>query len=375
MKKNEISLYVHVPFCKGKCYYCNFTSFCNKENLIEEYFECLKTELINRLDKHKLIKSIFIGGGTPSAVDSKYIVDLMLFIFKHYIVSDSCEITIEANPNSVTREKLEDYYNAKINRISLGVQSINDNLLKTIGRIHNSKQVFDALQNIKNVGFKNVNADLLLGLPNQTKKDLILAIDKLKEYVTHFSVYSLILEEDTALKRMVDEKQIMLPSEELSVEMYNYVNEYLKKFDFCRYEVSNYALKGYECKHNRCYWEYEEYLGIGVASCSFYNGYRYTNVNNIEAYILKIKNNKQPYTQEHITLDMGKMEYVMTSLREVKGIDLLKYELLFHKNLQEEKKNEIRELQNLKLIEVSNNYLYALDKGFLVLNQIILKLI
>ena len=289
LAKNEIGIYVHIPFCKKKCDYCDFISYCNKDNLIEKYVEAMKKEIESQNIKPE-ITTIYIGGGTPSYIDSKYIIQIINKI-KEKNVSPNAEITIEVNPGTVTMEKLEDYRSCGINRISIGLQSTNNTLLKEIGRIHDFKQFLETYKMAKKVGFKNINVDLMLGLPNQRIKDLKESLEQiLKLKPKHVSVYSLIVEDGTPIANKIEKGELQLPDEELERNMYWFVKNTLELNGYKHYEISNFAKKGYESKHNLNCWNQKEYIGIGVAAHSYRDITRYSNTENIEEYIKNVNN-------------------------------------------------------------------------------------
>ena len=253
IKNNEIGVYVHIPFCKKKCDYCDFISYCNKDNLIYDYVQAVKAEIQSQNIKPE-ITTIYIGGGTPSYIDSKYIIEILEKI-KEKNVSSNAEITIEVNPGTVTKEKLEDYIKNGINRISIGLQTTNDELLKQIGRIHSFTQFLETYKLAKKVGFKNINVDLILGLPNQRIKDLKESLEQIiKLKPKHISVYSLIVEDGTPIANKIEKGEMQLPDEELERNMYWFVKNTLELNGFIHYEISNFAKKGYESKHNLNCW-------------------------------------------------------------------------------------------------------------------------
>lgn len=235
-------IYIHIPFCKQKCYYCDFISFAGKEEMIEEYINSLKKEIKHTLNSKDKIDTIYIGGGTPSVIDSKYIIEILQEIYNIVGLDEDREVTIEINPGTVNKEKIEDYKKAKINRMSIGLQTTNDNLLKDIGRIHSYKQFKEAYNLVKQAGFTNINIDLMLALPNQTLEDLSKSLKEVIELnPTHISVYSLILEDGTKLKDLIDKKELKLPLEELERQMYWKTKEMLEKNGYIHYEISNFA--------------------------------------------------------------------------------------------------------------------------------------
>ena len=301
----EVGIYVHIPFCKHKCYYCDFISFADKNSLIDEYIKWLNYEIKevgqgnrldyeNKLDDLVFVKTIYIGGGTPSFIESKYITEILKTIKENFVVDEDAEITMEMNPGTVNENKLKDYYNCGINRLSIGLQETNNALLKEIGRIHTYEDFKNTYSLVRNVGFKNINVDLMLGLPNQNILDLENSINKILDLdPEHISVYSLILEENTVLKNKVDQGILTLPEDEMERKMYYTVKNMLENNGYIHYEISNFAKKGFESKHNLDCWSQKEYMGFGAAAHSYTNNFRFSNIENIEEYINNFKNNKE----------------------------------------------------------------------------------
>ncbi len=267
MKNKEIGIYIHIPFCKSKCYYCDFISYTDKQNQIENYIQ----EVIQEMDSYPFqnynVTTIYIGGGTPSFIHEKYIKQLLEKLENKLTNNETkfekIEITIEINPGTITKEKLEQYKKGGINRISIGLQSINNNLLKQIGRIHNYEQFLQCYLQVRKIGFKNVNIDIMIGLPSQTMQDIkkiLVEIQKLQP--EHVSIYSLIIEEGTKLEKLIKEKKLELPKETLERQMYWNVKNTLEANGYQHYEISNFAKNGKVSKHNLNCWEQKEYIGF-----------------------------------------------------------------------------------------------------------------
>ena len=375
----EIGLYVHIPFCVSKCYYCNFTSFSGLDNLKADYKNAIINEIIAFSDKaiDYVVTSIYVGGGTPSCFLSEGISDIINTIKLHYNVSPSAEISVEANPNSISKAKVEEWKSCGVNRVSIGLQSSDDELLKTINRPHTQSDYLNAISILKSYGFDNLNTDIMLGLPNQTMKhikDTIKLI--LKTKIPHVSAYSLILEEDTPLHKMVESGELDLPKEDDAVKMYDYVLKKLSKHKIKRYEVSNFAKTGKECKHNLNCWNMVEYVGFGVGANSYFNGVRWGNITDVKQYISNIKSNLsvEDFSEKQSINDLFD-EYIMLKLRTVDGVDLNKIKTDYNRDLMVDKKKEIEMLKKYKLIRIKNNHIFATSKGFKLLNQIILDLV
>ncbi len=372
IKNNEIGVYVHIPFCKKKCDYCDFISYCNKDNLIEDYVQAVKAEIQTQNIKPE-ITTIYIGGGTPSYIDSKYIIEILEKI-KEKNVSSNAEITIEVNPGTVTKEKLEDYIKTGINRISIGLQTTNDELLKQIGRIHNFTQFLETYKLAKKVGFKNINVDLMLGLPNQRIKDLKESLEQIiKLKPKHISVYSLIVEDGTPIANKIEKGEMQLPDEELERNMYWFVKNTLELNGFIHYEISNFAKKGYESKHNLNCWNQKEYIGIGASAHSYRDITRYSNTENIEEYIENVNNgnfNRNKIIHEVQKEDDAKKEFMLLGLRKIKGVDINQFKNKFGDNPIYLFRNELKKLTDERLLIIDNNNIRLTNKGLDLANLV-----
>ena len=372
IKNNEIGVYVHIPFCKKKCDYCDFISYCNKDNLIYDYVQAVKAEIQSQNIKPE-ITTIYIGGGTPSYIDSKYIIEILEKI-KEKNVSSNAEITIEVNPGTVTKEKLEDYIKSGINRISIGLQTTNDELLKQIGRIHNFTQFLETYKLAKKVGFKNINVDLMLGLPNQRIKDLKESLEQIiKLKPKHISVYSLIVEDGTPIANKIEKGEMQLPDEELERNMYWFVKNTLELNGFIHYEISNFAKKGYESKHNLNCWNQKEYIGIGASAHSYRDITRYSNTENIEEYIENVNNgnfNRNKIIHEVQKEDDAKKEFMLLGLRKIKGVDINLFKNKFGDNPIYLFRNELKKLTDERLLIIDDNNIRLTNKGLDLANLV-----
>ena len=372
MENQEIGIYVHIPFCQKKCDYCDFISYCGKDSIIPKYIEAVKKEI--ELQKIKpQITTIYIGGGTPSYIDSKYIKEIMAEIKKKNVI-ENAEITIEVNPGTVTKEKLEDYISCGINRISIGLQSTQDNLLQEIGRIHNFEQFLETYNLAKNVGFKNINVDLMLGLPNQRIKDLKESLEKIiKLKPKHISVYSLIVEDNTPIAKKIELHELELPDEELERNMYWYVKNTLELNGYTHYEISNFAKKGYESKHNMNCWRQKEYIGIGVAAHSYRDITRYSNTINLEEYIRNVKSGnleRNRIIHEIQKEDDTKKEFMLLGLRTIGGVKISDFKNKFGDNPIYLYRNELKKLSEEKLIAVDEDKIRLTNKGIDLANLV-----
>lgn len=367
-------IYIHIPFCKQKCYYCDFVSFANKEELIERYINALKKEIKHTLKSEDKIDTIYIGGGTPSVIDSKYIVEILEEIYSIVGFNENREVTIEINPGTVNKEKIEDYKNAKINKISLGLQTTKDTLLKSIGRIHTYKQFEEAYNLIKQIGFTNVNVDLMLALPNQTLEDLEESLNKVISLdAKHISVYSLILEEGTKLETLINEEILKLPTDAVERQMYWKTKEILEKNGYIHYEISNFAKDNYKSKHNSNCWEQQEYYGFGVAAHSYINNIRYSNIETLSQYIENVEKdeyNKNKQVNEIQTKQSKAQEYMMLKLRTIEGVKIKEYKAKFQENPIYVYREKIEKLTELELIEIDADNIKLTKKGLDFANQV-----
>lgn len=338
------SLYIHIPFCAQKCWYCDFNSYSGKDALIKEYMVALNKEI----QSYSLndLKTIYFGGGTPSYIDEKYI-DKTLKLCKF----NNAEITLEINPGTVTKEKLKEYLNSGINRISIGLQTTQNEILKDIGRIHTIEDFENSYFLARKLGFKNISVDLMFGLPNQTIENVKESVEYiLKINPEHISCYSLILHKKTSRK---------LPSDEEEREMYHYIVKELKEAGYEHYEISNFAKPGFMSAHNLVYWNQEEYVGVGAGASSYVNNVRYTNVRDLKQYI----NGAKPKIEE-VQNDEDKLrEYIILQLRLTKGLNIDVANKKFNVDIEKKFKQEIDKMIKLKLLEQVNEYIRLTEKG------------
>ena len=363
----EIGVYIHIPFCKQKCYYCDFVSFAKQEDIQKEYFKTLKNEIKDFFSKNSNyeISTIYIGGGTPSFVDENYIKEILDLIPKNRVK----EITIEVNPGTVNLEKLELYINIGVNRLSIGLQSTQNSLLKQIGRIHSFKDFLNTYNMAKNVGFDNINVDLMIGLPNQTIQDIKQSLEIVTNLKPkHISVYSLIVEEGTKIDELINKGTLILPNEELERNMYWYVKNYLELNGYFHYEISNFSQKGYESKHNLDCWNQKEYIGFGIAAHSYINNVRFSNTENFDDYFKNFKNSK--IVQEEQDETSKKKEYMLLGLRKIEGVSIQKFKNIFGENPIFIFKDILNKLVNENLIIVDNDNIKLTNKGIDLANLV-----
>lgn len=363
----EIGIYVHIPFCKSKCYYCDFASFADKDELIDRYVKAVKSEIYHRQSEEYIIKTIYIGGGTPSYIPEKYIEEILAMIENCFLVSNDAEITIEVNPGTVNKSKLSAYMNSGINRLSVGLQSANNELLKKIGRIHSLEDYEKTINLAQKVGFKNINTDIIIGLPDQTIYDVENAINKVVSLgINHISIYSLIVEENTKMEQMLNSKKYSLPDEEMERYMYWFAKRKLEDEGFNHYEISNFAKEGMQSKHNMDCWNQKEYLGFGSAAASYENKVRYKNIEAVNSYIKNIEENsleKNLRVEEKQTEIDEMNEFMILGLRKIKGVDVIRFKNKFLKSPFKVYKEKLKKLFDEGLIFVAPNVIRLTDKG------------
>lgn len=363
----ELSLYIHIPFCISKCYYCDFSSFVNINHKIDDYIDSLIHELSlykERINEYN-IKTIFIGGGTPSCINPKHINRILEFIYKNFRTTGLVEVTIEANPGTLDREKVKIYKKSGINRVSIGVQTLDDNLLESIGRIHKAKDFYRSYEILREENINNINVDLIFGLPNQTIDNVIDSLKKVIELgVEHISYYGLILEEGTRLYKSYIEGKILLPDEDMERLMYHKATEHLIEHGYDHYEISNYALPSYECKHNLVYWDVKPYLGIGLSSHSNMEGKRFSNTSNINIYIENLKKKILPIEGEEIINKNTEIEeFCILGLRKISGIDKVQFKNRFGIEIEELYKDIINKHIKNGLILNDDNCIQLTKRG------------
>ena len=368
MMKKINSLYIHIPFCDSICDYCDFTKLQYFHNFAVKYIESLKQEIASKNISYKL-KTIFIGGGTPTSLEDELFEDLLSYLSTQ--VDNSTEYSIECNPESLTKTKLEIMKKYGVNRISIGVESTNNNILKSINRKHTFEDVQKAVELARSKGINNINLDLILGLPNVTfnllEKDIenILSLNP-----NHISCYGLTVHEHTVFFI----NGIKPPKDDVLRRMYDLVNLRLTEAGYEHYEVSNWAKPDCECEHNLTYWRDEQYFGCGLGASGYEDSVRYTNTRNLHKYI---KDYKEKESEEVVTLSDDKTYYIMTNLRTKYGINLDCYKEKFNEDLLNKNREYLEKLFNsgLAYIQEETNSLICTYEGMMVLDQIILNLI
>lgn len=365
-----ISLYIHIPFCVKKCLYCDFPSLSGMEKYMIPYAESLAYEIEN-VAKDKEVKTIFIGGGTPTylSFEAWKIIGRAI---KTIHMQSNVEFTVEANPNTVDDAKLELLKEIGVNRLSIGLQAWQNSILNSIGRIHSKEDFIEAYNMARHHGFDNINVDIMLALPNQ---DIIQLDETLKNVIKlnpeHISCYSLIIEEKTPFYKLYKENKLQLPDEDEEREMYWEAVNILKQNDYIQYEISNFAKSGYECKHNLVYWNADEYIGCGAAAHSFFNNTRYKNISNIPEYIDRINNNIDIKEEIHKNSQKDNMEeFMFMGLRKNEGISITKFRQKFSKDIYSVYGETINKYVKMGLLLYKNHRLFLSSRGMDVCNTV-----
>ena len=374
---NQLGIYIHIPFCVQKCVYCDFLSAPASEETKYSYVHALLKE-IKKLSidyKDRDVNSIFFGGGTPSTLEANLIVEIMRALRENFNINEFAEVTLECNPGTLDEDKAYIYRNAGINRISFGLQSVNNDELKMLGRIHSFEEFRDSFRLARSYGFNNINIDIMTGLPGQTKESLVKTLKTVLAFKPeHISAYGLILEEGTKLFENISSYPD-IPTDEEDRDMYEESRRQITKAKYRQYEISNYAKKGYECIHNLKYWNREEYLGLGIGAASFVNETRYSNTRDLNKYIECMSKNDIKLEDiwenvEKLGLKDAKEEFVFLGLRKIEGISIEEYKEIFNEDIYKQYKNEIESNINKGLLEIEENRLKLTRKGIDLSNSV-----
>jgi len=370
----DSAIYIHIPFCDHKCIYCDFYSIITSDN-IYPFLESIKKEIayyshLNSNERH--FSSIYFGGGTPSLMEPEFLEEIIKCIKRNFNVDADAEITMETNPGTIDRNKLISFRRIGINRLSIGIQSFNDDELKFLTRIHDKQIAVDTIHNAKEAGFENISIDLIFNLPGQTKEKWLSNLETAIQLpIKHLSAYSLILERGTILNKMVLDKKVDLQDNDYDADLYESTINFCESNGFFQYEVSNFSKPGYECRHNNAYWRYRDYLSFGPSAHSFIGKKRWWNYSSLKRYIFEIDNH---YTAEagyeFLNEDQIFNEYVMLALRSF-GIDLNDFKIKFGDKWIKEKKDYFEKLVNNHLVEMNDKSIKLTKHGYAVCDEIL----
>jgi oxygen-independent coproporphyrinogen-3 oxidase len=370
-----LSLYIHIPFCVKKCLYCGFYSTPYSQEHADEFLSALRREAVLYRDAFsgRVFDTIYIGGGTPTALSLDQISGLLDIISEHFHISNDREFTVEANPNTVSEQKLKLLLDSGVNRLSLGVQSFSDTLLRTLGRLHTAEEAVVAVKCAKQAGFQNIGIDLIYGIPGQTKSLWRESLERAIELgPKHISAYSLSLDEGTWFTQEVEAGRLSLPDEETVAEMYEHLVSDLARAGYHRYEISNFSLPAFECRHNVNYWKRGEYLGLGPGAWSFVSGKRYANVSDVREYGRRLAAGSSAVEyEEMVRPEQAAAEAVMLGLRTEAGIDMRRFAQEHGMQAAKQLKKNRERLDNRGLLFSSPDRLRLTDRGILLSDDVI----
>ncbi|MBN1582000.1 MAG: radical SAM family heme chaperone HemW [Anaerolineae bacterium] len=370
--------YIHVPFCRAKCVYCDFNSYANCQPLFTPYLEAVHKEMarIAPLVSNSPLpkkRTLYIGGGTPTILPARELAELVRQARYTFDLPADAEITVEANPGTINATSLRTLYAAGVSRLSIGIQSFDDELLHALGRIHTAQEAIQAVQDARTAGLENLNLDLMFGLPGQTldtwQKSIQQAVKLLPQ---HLSLYALTIEHGTPLANRVTLGEILPPDDDLAADMYEWAEEYLEQIGYIHYEISNWALPGHECQHNLVYWHNDPYFGLGAGAHSWSNGERWANLDTPGDYIAAIEEGRLPVKErEAIDLDLEMGETMMMGLRLLQeGVSRSRFETRFGTPIERPYAAEIPELVAQGLIEFTYDRIRLTKRGHLLGNQV-----
>ncbi len=370
----EIGIYIHIPFCIRKCNYCDFCSVEIDEDIVEQYVSALIKEMLNYKEtvKNYSVKSVFIGGGTPSLISVECMEKIIAALYKIINLKSDMEFTIESNPGTLNKEKIKFYHASGINRLSIGLQAWQNSLLKKLGRIHTSQEFEESFFIAREFGFENINVDLMFGIPDQTLADwneTLLKTIALKP--EHISAYSLKVEENTTFGKLYEDGKLNLPSEENDRLMYYKTINYLEANNYNHYEISNFAIEGKECIHNNIYWNNEEYLGFGLSAHSYLHQKRFSNEEHLATYINTLNENRSPKVFEYKNSLKEQIEETMfLGLRRIRGININEFTKLYGKSPMEIYSMKLKNLEEKGLLRVTDTNIALTSKGHDLSNKV-----
>lgn len=371
----ELGLYLHFPFCKSKCPYCDFNSYqLKEENQISSYISAFHQEITTyskKLKKNK-VKTIYLGGGTPTILSGVQIYNILEFCKNKFTIDKDAEITIEANPGTLDGEKIKLLIESGINRLSLGAQSFNNLFLKKLGRIHNTQDIIDSYYLARKEGFNNINIDIMFALPDQTTEDLQITLKKaISLKPDHLSLYNLTIKPGTEYYKKYKKGKLKLPNEDEEFDMYNWAIKFLEESGFEHYEISNFARPYKRSMHNLIYWQNKPYLGIGAGAYSFIKGYRYMNYENPARYTKEIMSGKLPVDNgEKLSLRKRMIETIILGLRTKDGVGCIKFKARFGVNLNDIFSEQVIKSVNLGLLQKDDYRIKLTKKGIFLANTV-----
>ncbi|HLO11909.1 MAG TPA: radical SAM family heme chaperone HemW [Pseudoneobacillus sp.] len=366
--------YIHIPFCQQICHYCDFNKMFLKDQPVDGYLASLEKEMTLTLKKFPTDKldTIFVGGGTPTALSEEQLGYLCESINRQLPLHSNTEFTFEANPGDLNLKKFEILKEAGVNRISFGVQTFNETLLKKIGRTHRPSDVFQSIEWAKMAGFKNISIDLIYGLPDQSLDDLEETLEiAFSLNIPHFSGYSLIIEPKTVFYNMMRKGKLSLVEEDMDAKMYGTLMDKMSLHGYQQYEISNFSKKGFESKHNLTYWNNEFYYGFGAGAHSYVNGYRRANYGPLKKYMEPIESEQLPFMEEHFVTKVEQMEEEMfLGLRKTEGVGIATFEKIYEVSPLEYFSKQVMDLKDRGWIEISDGRIFLTKQGRFLGNEV-----
>ena len=371
------SIYIHIPFCATKCYYCAFNTYTFHKEQAKAYLQALHTEIALYASETAPLQTIFIGGGTPSILSANALAQLLNNVHQHFRITTDAEITVECNPGTVDAEKLRVMQDNGVNRLSFGLQVMQDEILKQLGRIHTVDEFLQSYHLAREGGFENINIDLIFALPDQTMEawhhtlSEVIALEP-----DHISAYNLVMEEKTPFYEWWQAGELHLPTEDTEADMFQYTIETLTTHGYEHYEICNFAKPNREARHNLVYWDNQPCIGLGAGAWGYINGVRYANIRGIAPYIKELSHCNKPIADtERLTGHAEKAETLMLALRKREGISLDVYRNRFGENIEVAFGNTLKKWLDLKLLECTATHLRLTSRGLFLANEVFVELI
>jgi len=367
-------VYIHIPFCHQICNYCDFNKFFFHNQPVDEYIESLGKEMALWTDdlKKAKIETIFIGGGTPTSLSLEQLERLFTLIHMYIPMEQVIEFTSEANPDEITLEKMQLMRKFGVNRLSMGVQTFDQDLLKVLGRTHSNEHVYEVIEFAKQTDFPSISIDLMYGLPNQTMEQWKASLQEaFRLKIPHISAYSLLVEPKTIFYNLLSKGKLSLPGEDLEAEMYGYLLDEMKQNGYLQYEISNFSLEGKASQHNLLYWNNDEYIGLGAGAHGYVNGVRYSNHGPLKKYMQTIDSGEKPLMMQKEVTQIEKMEEEMfLGLRKNAGVSLERFEERYGQTLPQVYGEQLEELLRKELIKMENNFVKLTTRGRFMGNEV-----
>ena len=370
------SIYIHIPFCATKCYYCAFNTHTFHKDEAEAYLTALRTEMELYASKTAPLQTIFIGGGTPSILSTDALAQLFTDIHQHFQITPNAEITVECNPGTVDSEKLKVIRDNGANRLSFGLQAMQDETLKQLGRIHTVAEFLQSYRLAREGGFENINIDIIFALPDQTMEAWHYTLNEVISLEpAHISAYNLVMEEATPFYEWWQAGKLRLPTEDTEADMFQYTIDTLAAHGYTHYEICNFAKPNHFARHNLVYWNNQPCIGLGVGACGYVNSVRYTNIRGIAPYINKLSQRNKPIADtEHMTGHAEKAETLMLALRKREGISLDAYQNRFGEEIETAFGNILKKWFDLQLLERTSTHLRLTPRGLFLANAVFIEL-